>query len=158
MFGFYHFLGKNLRRQKRSDKVQVEDKLNAVGIQLKKGRDVLFCALVQILGEKIFLARCAAGVVSARAVDEDIDASEFRKDFVARFLKACFLQNVGRNGKRFSSVGDDLIDDLLRRFGIQVKHGDLCAARGDRLGKARAKHSAAARDDCGLARKIDMEG
>ena len=79
-----HILGKHLRRNERSQKVEIEYKRNAVRIKIKKG---LYAGHVHLVFKirffKIILGGRAFGIVAAGTVNQNIAGAEIGKDIAA---------------------------------------------------------------------------
>ena len=81
-------------------------------------------------------------VISACAVDKEVDLSELFDNFFFGFFDFVFVKAVAPDGKR---VFANLVRDFFRRVEVYVQKRDFCAALRKRAGKFRANHAARAR-------------
>ena len=89
-----HAAREHLRRQQRAQEVQVEDELDAVGVEVVE-RDHAFGLLLEVLREEVLLGCRALGVVAAGAVDQDVDRTQRRLDLLraaSRLSRSSTLQ------------------------------------------------------------------
>ena len=67
----YHVLCKALRGEQRAEEVEIENKLNALGVEVEESLDSL-CLVGYVLKLECVFGSRAERRVAARAVDEDI--------------------------------------------------------------------------------------
>ena len=153
---FRHIERENLRRDQRAEEIEIEHKLDARGIEIEKRLDALDRA-AQILRLEIILCRRAAGIVPARAVEQNVAGAELLCDLLFRSLHRIAFEHIGGNADGISTVLTDLPCHLLRGIQSEIADRNARAACGQRLGKAGAKHASAPRDDRDLSLQIDFK-
>ena len=126
---FCHVFGEYLGREEGAEEVEVEDEFYAGGVKIEEGFDALCCAF-EVFGVECVFGGGALGVVSAGAVQENVDCAEFLKDGFARGFEACLVENVCADGYGCAAVLGDFIDYFLRGVDSEVADGDFRAARG----------------------------
>ena len=100
---FRHITGKNLRRNKRSKKVEIKNERYSLGVKIKEGFHIL------VLFNKVdffkrFLCRRALGVVSACTVEENIACAELFGNNVPCLFHALRFKHVTADGNSRTSV------------------------------------------------------
>ena len=153
---FCHVFGEYLGREEGAEEVEVEDEFYAGGVKIEEGFDALCCAF-EVFGVEGVFGGGTLGVVSAGAVQEDVDCAEFLKDGFARGFEACLVENVCADGYGCAAVLGDFIDYFLRGVDSEVADGDFRAARGEGFREFGAEDSAAAGDEGDFSGQIYFE-
>src|SRR5690606_6685602 len=69
--------------------------------------------------------------VPAGVVDQDVDRPEILLDRRHCRVDLFAVGDVATEGGRAATVGDDGVGDGLRRFQVDVEHGDFCTLGGE---------------------------
>ena len=152
----HHLARERLRRDQRTQEVEVEHELHAGSVQVKEafgvGVDVAF--IVQIKAEVVAVRARTPG---ARAVHQNIAFAKVLFHGVRHFIADGLVQHVALVSPGNAALGGDLIREALRGFLVQVQQGDLRARAGQRFGKRAAQHAARAGDNGNFAGKIGIQ-
>ena len=98
---FAQLTREHLSGQKRTEEIEVENESDAGRVEIKKGL-YRFIGRIKVLRHEIFLCSLSLGIVSARAVKQDIDGAEAFQRCLKRSRKAFPVQHIG--GKRQSGA------------------------------------------------------
>lgn len=126
------------------------------GVKIEEGFDALCCAF-EVFGVEGVFGGGALGVVSAGAVQEDVDCAEFFEDGFAGGFEAGFVEDVGADCYGGAAVFGDFVDYFLRGVCSEVADGDFGAARGEGFREFGAEDSAAAGDEGDFSGQIYFE-
>ena len=133
---FDHVFCKHLRHQKRRRNIKVKHEFKPAFF---KGEKVFRAFKIR---RHNFVVGGRFGIISACAVDKEVDLSELFDNFFFGFFDFVFVKAVAPDGKR---VFANLVRDFFRRVEVYVQKRDFCAALRKRTGKFRANHTARAR-------------
>ena len=145
-----HLLCECLSGNESSEEVEVEDKANSVGVEIKEA----LCVGIDVADLEIFLVCCCAGVVSARSVYEDVAGAEILCHSICNGETAFFVEDVALVCLSLAALGNDLACKCACRLLVDVKKSNLCARACEHLCEIRAENSARSRYNRDLAAKI----
>ena len=149
----HHLARERLRRDQRTQEVEVEHELHAGSVQVKEA----FGVGVDVAFFKIFLIGGGSRIIAARAGHQNIAFAKVLFHGVRHFIADGLVQHVALVSLGNAALGGDLIREALRGFLVQVQQGDLRARAGQRFGKRAAQHAARAGDNGNFAGKIGIQ-
>ena len=124
----------------RAGKIQIEDALNRLHIQVKEG-----------------LIVCGGGLrlVASRGVDQNIYRAEGLRDLLHGSLKGDAIKHIAGNSKCLAPAGLDCLGHRSRRLGMETDDGNLDTGLRQGLSHGAAKLTAAAGNHSGQAAHIE---
>ncbi len=150
-FALHHVLGEGLGGQQGTLEVQLEHKVHAPCVQVKKA---LLTLLLLVL---VLVVRGGPGVVAARPVHQNIAGAQVLEHLLMHRLQGLRLQHVGLVALTDEALGFALVGQLFDRFLIQVQSRHLRARLGERLRHGAAQHAARAGDYHHFAGEINFQ-
>ena len=148
-----HLPGERLGGDQGAEEIEVEDKFHPGGVQIKKA----FGIGVQIPRLVIFLVHGGAGIVPARAVDQQVARPQLPFHGGGRFAADRLIQHVAGIGARRASFGVDFVRPFPGRLQVSVQQGDSGPRAGQHPGKSGTEHAARSGDHSDLPAKVGAQ-